>query len=154
MELDDYTSILAKIAFFEICSSEQQRLLAFASERRQFRTGDVLYAEGAAADGSYILINGAVDIHDDQQSRDKSYRASAPDVMIGELALVLDRPRRKTVVAATNVDTLFVPRMAFVKLMRQYPEMAERAAERIGNELDNYLGVLDPFRRQPSQSQD
>lgn len=153
MELDDYTSILARIAFFEICTSEQQRLLAFASEQRQFRTGDVLYAEGAAADGSYILVRGAVDIYDDQQSRAKSYRVSGPDSMIGELALVLDRPRRKTVVAASTVDTLFVPRMAFVKLMRQYPEMAERAAERIGNELDSYLGMLDPFRPRPSQSQ-
>ncbi len=152
MELDDVTSILANAAFFDICEPEQQRLLAFASEQRQSRAGEVISTQGDPADGAYIIMRGSVAISDDVQRALKSYGVSGPNVMIGELALVLDRPRRKTATAVTNVEALFVPRMAFVKLMRQFPDMAERAAARIENELGAYLGALDKFRPDRGQA--
>ena len=153
MELDDSTSILAGTAFFEICDAEQQRLLAFASERRKYRAGDIVYAQGDPADGAYVLVRGSVAITDDKQGPNKGYGASGPKVLIGEMALLLDRPRRKSVTAVTDLDTLFVPRLAFVKLMRQFPDMAERAAAHIEDELSSYLGVLDRFRARPQKQQ-
>ena len=40
MELDDFTSALEQADFFRICDEEQRRLLAFASERRSFASGE------------------------------------------------------------------------------------------------------------------
>lgn len=146
MELDDFTSIIGKAAFFDICDVEQHRLLAFSSEQRSYRAGDILFAEGDAADGAYILVRGSVAISDDQLKAKKTYGVSGPNAMIGELSLVLDRPLRKTATAVTNVESLFVPRLAFLKLMRQYPELAALAAARIQDDLGSYLGALDRFR--------
>lgn len=146
MELDDFTSIISKAAFFEICGDEQHRLLAFSSERRTYKAGDIIFAHGDAADGAYIVTRGSVAISDNQNHAKKTYGVSGPNAMIGELSLVLDRPRRKTATAVTNVDSLFVPRLAFMKLMRQYPEMAALAAARIEDELGSFLGALDRFR--------
>lgn len=153
MELDEISAVIASASFFTICDVDQQRLLAFASERRQFGTGDIVYSHGDPADGAYVLLRGRVAVTDDLQRPDKTYDVSGPDVMFGELALVLDRPRRTSVKAITEIDTLFVPRMAFVKLMRQYPDLVERAATRIEEELGTYLGRLDKFRARPPQQQ-
>lgn len=150
MELDDVESILANADFFEICDPDQHRLLAFASERRRYHMGDVLYETGGPSDGAHILCRGTVAVADDPQRPEKVFRVSNPGSTIGELALVLDRPRRTTVTAAGEVETLFVPRSAFVKLMRQFPDMAERVAERIENELGSYLGALEQFRARKS----
>ena len=147
MELDDTTSILASADFFEICDAEQRRLLAFASERRHYRAGQVLFDHGSASDGAYILHNGTVSVIDDPNQPDQAYKISGPGVTIGEMSLLLSRPRVARVSAVTDLDLLFVPRQAFGKLMHQYPEMAARAAARIEQELGSYLGSLEAFRR-------
>lgn len=146
MELDDLTSVFAKVPFFEICELEQQRLLAFASEPRKFRAGDIVFSQGGVSDGAYVITRGSVAITDDSQRGNKPFGISGPNVLVGELALVLDRPRRKTVTAVTDLETVFVPRAAFNKLLRQFPELAERARERLQSELSDYLGALDRFR--------
>lgn len=49
MELDEISAVIASASFFTICDVDQQRLLAFASERRQFGTGDIVYSQGDLA---------------------------------------------------------------------------------------------------------
>ncbi|MNJ03038.1 Cyclic nucleotide-binding domain protein [compost metagenome] len=63
------------------------------------------------------------------------------------MALILDKPRPVTITAVTDCELLFVPRSAFLKLIRQYPELAQKAAQRIERELTGYLGALDPLKR-------
>jgi CRP-like cAMP-binding protein len=63
------------------------------------------------------------------------------------MALILDKPRPVTFTAVTDCDMLFVPRAAFLKLIRQDPDLAQRAAERIQAGLGTYLGALQPLRR-------
>lgn len=145
MELDDNTAVLDRADFFSICDTEQKRLLAFASERRRFGAGDVIFAKGDASDGAYVLISGQISAGDSATGGTKLQRISEPGAVLGELGLVLSRPRRATMRAATDVDLLFVPRSAFSKLMQQYPIMAERAAMRIEGELQDYLSAMAPF---------
>lgn len=146
MELDDTASILASVDFFSICDAEQQRLLAFASERQHYRAGQTLFLQGDVGDGAYIVHRGSALIDDDPDRPNDSYKINGPSVLLGEMSLVLDRPRRTSVTAITDIDALFVPRQAFTKLMHQYPEMAARAAKQIEAELSAYLHALDRFR--------
>ena len=44
------------------------------------------------------------------------------------------------------METLFVPRTAFLKLATQYPDLAARAADRIRSELAGYLGAIEEAR--------
>lgn len=145
MELDDNNSVLDQADFFSICDGEQKRLLAFASERHQFAAGDVIFTKGDATEGAYVLVSGQVIAGDNASSSSKPHMIEDMGALLGELGLVLERPRRSTMRAATDVDVLFVPRSAFTKLMKQYPIMAERAALRISAELDDYLRAIAPF---------
>lgn len=146
MELDDFTAVLGQAEFFRICDDEQRRLLAFASERRKFVAGDVIYKRGEAAAGAFILMSGSVLAGDSQGDARKLHKVSEVGAVLGEMGLILERPRRSSLRAATDVDLMFVPRSAFAKLMRQYPQIAARAAQRIEAEMDSFLGAMEPFR--------
>jgi len=148
MELDDFTSVLSQSDFFGICSEEQRRLLAFASERRDFEPGQYLFKKGDPSLGAFVLMNGRV-LAGEGQAMHKLTPIGEPGTVLGELGLVLERPRRASMRASGAVTVLFVPRSAFVKLMRQYPAMAERAAARISAELGDFLGAMDNFVNRP-----
>jgi CRP-like cAMP-binding protein len=146
MELDDTASILANTEFFRICSPEQMRLLAFASERHRFSEGETIFVAGDSSRGAYVLVAGQVTIADDPDRQAKAHRVTEPGTVIGATALVLPKPRAGTAIAASDVDTLFVPREAFMKLARQNPELASLAAERLRSELTGYLGTITALK--------
>jgi CRP-like cAMP-binding protein len=63
------------------------------------------------------------------------------------MALFVAKPRPVTVKAVDSVETLFVPRTAFMKLAKQFPDMAARAAQRIRQDVVGYLGAVDKAGR-------
>jgi CRP-like cAMP-binding protein len=145
MQLDDTAKILADAEFFDLCDAEQRRLLAFAAERRKYRPGTVLYASGDIPDGAHVLISGTVtSIQDD--SPDTPQLTNRPGSLIGMVSLVIDKPRHITVKAVDSVETVLVPRGAFMKLARQSPDLAARAAQRFRAEMVGYLDVIETFR--------
>jgi len=145
MQLDDTATILAYADFFEICDAEQRRLLAFASERQRFAPGAVIYKSGDVPEGAHVLISGRVSTRPDEAGA-KPYSTSEPGALIGAMALVLAKPRPLTITALNGVETLLVPRSAFMKLARQFPDLAERAAQRIERELASYVGAIEAVR--------
>jgi CRP-like cAMP-binding protein len=145
MQLDDAATILGRADFFEVCDAEQRRLLAFASERRRFRPGSVLYQSGDTPEGAHVLISGTVATTRDGGENDPFLIHDAGAVL-GAMALVVAKPRPVTVKAIDAVETLFVPRTAFMKLATQYPDLAQRAADRIRAELSGYLGAIEQLK--------
>lgn len=145
MQLDDAATILGRADFFEICDAEQRRLLAFASERKKFRPGAVIYASGDQPEGAHVLVSGTVSSTQDG-AENNPYLIHDVGAVLGTMALVVARPRPVTIRAIDAVETLFVPRTAFMKLANQYPELAARAADRIRRELTSYLGAIEESR--------
>jgi len=145
MQLDDATTILGRADFFEVCDAEQRRLLAFASERKKWRAGSVIYEAGEVPEGAHVLVTGTVATY--QQGDDSNpFVISAQGAVLGAMSLVVAKPRPVTVKAVDNVETLFVPRSAFMKLANQAPDLAQRAAERIRRELSGYLSAVEQVR--------
>ncbi len=145
MQLDDATTILGRADFFEVCDAEQRRLLAFASERKKFRAGSVIYQGGDVPEGAHVLVSGTLATY---QEGDESnpFVISVLGSVVGAMSLVVAKPRPVTIKAVDNVETLFVPRSAFMKLCNQAPDLAARAAERIRRDLTGYLGAIEKVR--------
>lgn len=145
MQLDDATTILGRADFFEVCDAEQRRLLAFASERKKWRAGSVIYEAGEVPEGAHVLVTGTVATY--QQGDDSNpFVISNQGAVLGAMSLVVAKPRPVTVKAVDNVETLFVPRSAFMKLCNQAPDLAQRAADRIRRELTGYLSAVEGVR--------
>lgn len=145
MQLDDAATILARADFFEVCDAEQRRLLAFASERKKFRPGTVLYESGDVPEGAHVLVSGTVATTRDG-AEDDPFLVHDAGAVLGVVALVIAKPRPVTVKAVDAVETLFVPRSAFMKLLQQYPDLAARAADRIRRDLSGYVGAIESLR--------
>ena len=145
MQLDDTATILANAEFFDICDTEQKRLLAFASERREHGRGAVLVKAGDVPEGGHLLVRGRLAV--EPLAGDGSpFEVKTPGALIGAMALIVARPRPLTVTATIPSETLFVPRSAFMKLARQYPDLAARAAARIADGLADYLEPITAMR--------
>jgi CRP-like cAMP-binding protein len=144
MYRDEAAEALAEAEFFEICDDEQRRMLAFAGDRQRFAAGDVLYAPDTVPQGAIVLISGSLEIAPEGgQPSTVSQRGS----VVAAMGLILAKPRPLTVTAITDSDVLIVPRHAFMKLVQQSPDLAQRAAARLQHELSLYLGALEPVRR-------
>jgi CRP-like cAMP-binding protein len=145
MQLDDATTILGRADFFEVCDAEQRRLLAFASERKRYKPNAVIYQAGEVPEGAHVLVSGTIATY--QEGDDSNpYVISAPGSVLGAMSLVVAKPRPVTVKTVDQVETLFVPRSAFMKLANQTPDLAARAADRIRRELTSYLGAIEQVR--------
>ncbi|HEX4297191.1 MAG TPA: cyclic nucleotide-binding domain-containing protein, partial [Devosia sp.] len=116
-----------------------------ASERKKFRAGSVIYEPGEVPEGAHVLVSGTLATY---QAGDEAnpFVISTPGVVLGAVSLVVAKPRPVTVKAVDNVETLFVPRSAFLKLCNQAPELAARAADRIRRELSGYLTAIEKVR--------
>jgi CRP-like cAMP-binding protein len=145
MQLDDATTILGRADFFTVCSAEQRRLLAFASERKKWRPNSVIYQAGDIPEGAHVLVTGTVASYQEGDEANP-FVITSQGALLGAMALVVAKPRPVTVKAVDNVETLFVPRTAFMKLANQEPELAARVAARIRVELSGYLGEIESIR--------
>lgn len=144
---DDAAEALAQAEFFDICDDEQRRMLAFAGDLRRFDPDAVLYQAGDAPQGAFVLISGTLKAQPEGPGRGKPYAISEPGSVVSAMALILSKPRPVTIKAVTECETLFVPRHAFLKLVQQSPDLAQRAVARVESDLGNYLGALEPARR-------
>ena len=145
MQLDDATTILGRADFFEVCDAEQRRLLAFASERKRYKPNSVIYKAGDAPEGAHVLVSGTVATYQEGDD-DNPFVISQTGSTLGAMSLVVAKPRPVTLKAVDQVETLFVPRSAFMKLANQAPDLAARAADRIRRELTGYLGAIEQVR--------
>ncbi|WP_240231235.1 Crp/Fnr family transcriptional regulator [Devosia lacusdianchii] len=144
---DDAAEALAQAEFFDICDDEQRRMLAFAGDQQHFDSDAVLYKAGDVPAGAFVLMSGTLRAKPEGPGAGKPYAISEPGSVVSAMALILAKPRPVTITAVTDCETLFVPRHAFMKLVQQSPELAQRAVARIERDLGNYLGALEPARR-------
>lgn len=138
----------AKLDIFSSFSDEQLRLLAFVCEEISLAPGDGLYTAGDVADGGYVLVSGALEATHSPVEGSRWFRID-PVALVGELGLMLTRPRGTSVRTVRSSKLLFVPQGAFLKLLRSHPELAEDVAATIRAELLRYLdsiaGLSDRF---------
>lgn len=145
MQLDDAATILAHADFFEICDNEQRRLLAFASEKRLHVRGATICKAGEIPGGAHILVSGVLGVAMEGEEV-KPREVREPGTVIGITALILAKPRPLMLKALTAGETLYVPRSAFNKLMQQSPDLAQRAAAHLRQDLASYLSAVEAAR--------
>ena len=147
MQIDDAATVLAGADFFEICTDDERRMLAFASERKRYAAGSVILESGHVPEGAQVLISGSISITPDGAGEPNPMVVSQAGAVISVVSLVLGRPRHVTVRAISIVETLLIPRSAFMKLANQSPALAARAATRIRRDLVSFVSAVTPMKR-------
>jgi CRP-like cAMP-binding protein len=98
------------------------RRLAEEGRKRRFNEGETIVQEGNVGFAFFILLDGAASVSVDGEI----VRGLGAGDAFGELALLRDRPRSATVVAATDASCLLLSPWHFGGFLRAYPDVAQR----------------------------
>jgi CRP-like cAMP-binding protein/Fe-S-cluster-containing hydrogenase component 2 len=115
--------------------AELEELLTEGVQVRSYGGGDVLFREGDAADGVYLLRRGSVTISRTLGGREVVLSYLSAGNYFGEMALLSDSPRMATVKATVATDALVLEAGAFKRVMRRNPKLREEMEARFFDRL-------------------
>ncbi len=159
----DAMKLLRSIPLFEALSEDDLRALSLTLERRTFKAGAMIFAQGDRGSAMYIVDSGDVNIHlPGEASRRISLKDIARGEYFGELALFDDKPRSASALATTEAvlfelqrDTLAhylekrpAAAMAILRTMSERLRetntmLSARAAKNVDEEFDKNLSWSD-----------
>ena len=151
MSLIQDVECLRKIPLFAKVDPAKLKLLAFTSERLQFRAGDELFHQGDDGDAAYVILDGQADILvDTPKGAVKVARLGKNDI-IGEIAILCEMPRTATVVAYGNLETLRVSKEGFFHLVTQFPQVGVEVMGALATKLFRTTQALTAARTRPDE---
>lgn len=116
---------LAGVNAFEGLSAAQIAEAMREAGRRTFAAGEVIFEEGDASDGLFIIERGSCAVKKLHRDRTVTVAMLSPGAVFGEVGLLNGRPRTATVIAASELEVHELPRAAFEALTeRGGPEVA------------------------------
>ena len=142
MSLDQDIGLLSKVGLFQGFSPDQLRLIAFGAEREHLPQGTVLFQEGEAADGGYVISTGQVDLMLQRGKRQVVLESATEGGLIGEVALIAANKRSTDAVARVESEVLHIARPLFHRMLREYPETAAFLHGRIAQSVRRLMGQL------------
>ncbi len=114
----------------------------------QFESGDVIFREGDSGDRMYVLLVGAVDLKKKVDRGETVIKTvSEPNEFFGEMALIDDKPRSATAIAARRTNVLAVDGPAFeamilsngkfaLKIIKVLSERIRRSNEQVSDLIE------------------
>ena len=94
-------------------------------ERRQYAAGELLFSEGEAADGMFIVDSGRVEIFVPGPGEERRVLAElGPNDTVGEMAVLDDLPRSASARAAVDTRVRLLRRPALLELLESRPAIA------------------------------
>jgi CRP-like cAMP-binding protein len=144
MTIEDDISFLERVPTLALLGREALRILAIGAESRYVHDGDVLFREGEAADGGYVVQEGAFTLTSQQPGVDPlTVKAGA---LVGELALLTETVRPATATATEPSSVIRIPRQLFLKMLEGYPDAARRLREVIASRAEKAMWDIHRMR--------
>jgi CRP-like cAMP-binding protein len=121
MALDQEIARLQENSVLALFDAEALRLIAFSSETRLLRGGDVLFREGDASDGGFYIVTGQLHL-----AGEAGEEFHGPGAVVGEAALFTETERPATATAQGPTTVRRIPRHLMRRILEEYPQTAER----------------------------
>ena len=115
---------LQRIPMFRDVDSAKLKLIAIASQRANYRSGDRLLTEGGRADTVFIIIEGRAKVVRGEPGAEIEIATVETGSVVGEMGVVLDRPYSGTIVADTPVTALRIDKRTFLDLLTKVPQLS------------------------------
>lgn len=116
--------------------------VAALAEEVRFKAGEVIFHKGDAGESLYVIVQGEVKVHDEDQDlkhlKDKS--------VFGELAVLDPEPRSASITAITDTHLLRLDREAFLELMAGNMEVVRGVLAVLCDRIREKLVEATPVR--------
>ncbi|UDL96062.1 MULTISPECIES: cyclic nucleotide-binding domain-containing protein [Lichenihabitans] len=121
--LKEDIEVLREVPIFASVELSKLKLLAFASQRMAFDTGQTLCREGESGETAYVIIKGQADVSVRAGDSEVTVATVGRNDFIGDMAILCDMPRTATVTAACRCETLVIGKSQLMGLLRSFPDM-------------------------------
>lgn len=121
---------LRKVPFFEGLTSEDLERVARMGKRRAFLQGEPIVEKGTSGGGLFVILSGTATV----ETGGRTHTLGAGS-FFGEMALLSDRPRSATVVAAEPVEAMAIEAMYFKPFLMKNPSVAVALLEGLADRL-------------------
>lgn len=142
MTLEQEVDILRKIPLFANVDPAKLKLMAFASERLVFRTGEAVVRQNDPGDAAYVILDGTADVVVNTPSGPLTVAAMKRNDIVGDIAILIDVPRTATVRATSELTTLKLTKELFYQLVTDFPEMSIEIMRVLATRLENTTAQL------------
>lgn len=137
-------TILARIPLFASLSESELQALAQRSVERRFAPEQMLFWEGEACAGIFLIIEGSVKIFKTSSGgREMMLALEAAPSTVAELPLFDGGPYPASVRAVEPVLALFINKSDFQQVCRSYPDVALKVLAVVGHRLRHLVGVME-----------
>ncbi|HYZ39415.1 MAG TPA: cyclic nucleotide-binding domain-containing protein [Stellaceae bacterium] len=113
------------------------KLLAFMSERVAFGPGMQLWRQGDSADAAYLIIDGHADVIVETPGGSVVVATLGANEIVGEIAILTNVPRTATVCAKDRLITLRIAKEPFMRMVREFPNMAVSIMQELAHRLES-----------------
>jgi len=135
---------LRVVPLFDGLSEAELEELARQVVRRRAGRDEVVFLQGDAGDGLYVVARGHVGIVRQSPEGDELLLALCePGEYFGDLALLDGAPRSASAVAVEDCALLFLPRRAFRAVLEAHPAALWRCLEVVVGQLRRLTEVAD-----------
>jgi CRP/FNR family cyclic AMP-dependent transcriptional regulator len=117
--------LLLKVPLFTHCSKRELAAIATLANEVNLPEGHTLIREGAQAFSFFMLVEGTADVH----QNDRKLATLGPGDFMGELALILERPRTATITLTSPTRLLAVSAHHFHPLLARSPQLQLKLLE-------------------------
>jgi len=124
MSLKQEFELLRRVPFFAEIEPAKLKLLAFTSERVAFEPGRQLCHQGDSADAAYLIMDGHAEVIVETSGGPVIVATLGPNEIVGEIAILCNVPRTATVRAKDRLITLRISKEPFMRMVREFPNMA------------------------------
>ncbi|HLU08759.1 MAG TPA: cyclic nucleotide-binding domain-containing protein [Oceanobacillus sp.] len=137
---------LKKFPLFKSVELNELEALASMMQQQSYPQGAVLFEKDQPGDAMYLIRTGRIRVFlRDPQGNEITFRHFGPGQVVGEFALIDDKPRSASAEAAEPLEVMTLSREHFLALLRERPilgvEMMRNLAERV-RYTTNYLEKL------------
>ena len=135
---------LRSIPIFAECDAVHLQLLAFSAVRQNFAAGEFVIRQGNRGTAAFLILNGEVRLASAEAG---PLGSAGPGALLGEVAMIGERPYSVTATAIETVATARIDRELFMRVAREFPEFGTAVFGVLARRLDGVMGELDEARR-------
>lgn len=141
MRIDDF---IREVPLFAGLVDGQIQLLAAVMERRKYTRGKVIFSEGEAATGLYVLFAGRVKIYKlSSDGKEQILHIFGPGEPFGEVAVFSGGQFPAYAEALESGEALFFPRDKFVQLITKDPSLAMNMLAMLSKRLRYFTQLVE-----------
>ena len=140
----DTEAILRKTQLFAALTEKEMQALSLRVISRNFHRGEMLFSEGDACAGLFIVSSGKVRIFKTSAAgREQLLSIEEPGSSFAELPVFDGGDYPASASALEETEALFISRKDFQSFCREHPEVALKVIAVVGSRLRRLVGIIE-----------